>query len=262
MKKRTPFLLAAVLFLLVAFCLVQGKRPFRHLQGEDIAEARVTLTPPNVTLLVPDKDRLAALLQDVTLYQQDDSYPEYTGQGVLFTVTLTDGTTTELLAYPPFFVIDGVGYRTKEAPCEACSQYANTLLDDPSLVFLESPPALSVTSNNATIGAYLAKAHWQQAGHALPTLPDQNQDPFPCLDTTATTATLSFTQKPGQILSVRARPLAKTDTAFVSIPISGQEIPLSPGIYLYEVTAYWKEQNGCGGFAVYTFSIQANPAEF
>ena len=255
MKKIALFCLTAVVFLLAVLSLVQGKRPFRHLQGSDIAEAKVTITPPDVTLLVPDNDRLAALLQNITLYQQDNSYTEYTGQGALFTLTMTDGTTTELLAYAPFFVIDGAGYRTKEAPCDACSQYANTLLDDPSLLLLEFPPALSVQSSNTAMAAYLTRTHWQQNDNHFIT--KQEQD-LMVLETSDSTASLTFAQKPDQILSVLAQPLDDTSAAFVPVSCANDAIILLPGTYRYEVTAHWAEQNGCGGFAVYTFSIQTN----
>ena len=47
----------------------------------------------------------------------NNSYTEYAGQGVIFTLTMEDGTQTEIMAYNPFLVIDGVGYKTKYEPC-------------------------------------------------------------------------------------------------------------------------------------------------
>ena len=66
-------------------------------------------------------------MNDVVIYQQDNSYTEYAGQAAAFTLTMTDGTQTEITAYSPFLVIDGVGYKTKHEPCEALSRYANEL---------------------------------------------------------------------------------------------------------------------------------------
>ena len=48
---------------------------------------------------------------------------------MVFTLHMTDGSTTDVMAYNPFLVIDGVGYRTKYEPCEALSRYANQLLE-------------------------------------------------------------------------------------------------------------------------------------
>ena len=55
--------------------------------------------------------------------------PEYDGQGVVFTLTMVDGTQTDIMAYNPFIVIDGIGYKTKYEPCEALNSYANELLN-------------------------------------------------------------------------------------------------------------------------------------
>ena len=41
---------------------------------------------------------------------------------------MTDGTQREIVAFSPFLVIDGVGYRAAHAPCEALNRYANELL--------------------------------------------------------------------------------------------------------------------------------------
>ena len=71
---------------------------------------------------------LLPLLQKVVLYQGDNSYTDYAGQAVVFDVTLRDGSTTQVVAYNPFVIIDGVGYRTKYEPCEALNAFANRLL--------------------------------------------------------------------------------------------------------------------------------------
>ena len=72
----------------------------------------------------------------MVIYQKDDSYTEYAGQGVTYTLTMTDGTQTTVMAYNPFLVIDGVGYRTKYQPCEALNGYANRLLQEKDVVFI------------------------------------------------------------------------------------------------------------------------------
>ena len=58
----------------------------------------------------------------------DQSYTEYAGQAVQFTVTFVDGTETEVTDYNPFLIIDGTGWRTAYAPCEALNRFANELL--------------------------------------------------------------------------------------------------------------------------------------
>ena len=87
----------AILLTLAAGLLFWGRRPFRG-------------------------------LEDVRITRPDQSYSEYAGQTVLFTVTMADGTAANVTAYNPFLIIDGTGWRTAYAPCEALNRFANELL--------------------------------------------------------------------------------------------------------------------------------------
>ena len=119
-------LLTVVLVLLFAV----GRRPFHALRAEEIATASVRLTPPDVTIPLDQAQigELVGLLHDVRITRRDDSYTEYAGQGVIYTLTLRDGTEVTAMAYAPFFVIDGAGYRSAYAPCEALNAFGNRLL--------------------------------------------------------------------------------------------------------------------------------------
>lgn len=131
-KKRLIFSLAIIILLtaLAIFGLYHflGKKPFANINEEDISSASVQLMPPNKTIQITELSELADVLKDIVIYNKDDSYKEYDGQAVIFTITLTDGTKTVINAYNPFVVIDGIGYRTKYEPCERLSQFANDLL--------------------------------------------------------------------------------------------------------------------------------------
>lgn len=130
MKKKIILTLCGVILVLLAVIL-SGRRPFAHLEAGDIEKAVVRLAPPDVeyTLTAKEREKLAGLLREVVLYRRDDSYREYSGQAVIFTLTLSDGSEVECVAYNPFFVIDGRGYRTKYKPCEALNRFANYLRD-------------------------------------------------------------------------------------------------------------------------------------
>lgn len=67
------------------------------------------------------------ILHEVVIYKEDNSYTEYAGQGVLFEITKTDGTITRIIAYNPFVIIDGVGYKTKYEPCEQLNWLGNNI---------------------------------------------------------------------------------------------------------------------------------------
>ena len=132
MKKRgTIGALVILLIVAIGAILVKsllGTHPFRDLTPEDIASASVELLPPGKELPVEDLEALAALLSEVVIYRKDNSYGDYNGQTVIFTLTMTDGSTVQVSAYNPFLIIDGVGYRTKYESCEALSHFANSLL--------------------------------------------------------------------------------------------------------------------------------------
>ena len=109
----------------------------------------VRLTPPGETIQITEMTELVNLLKDVVIYNEDNSYTEYCGQGVIFTLTMANGTQTSIMAYNPFLVIDGVGYKTKYEPCEALNQYANMLLEQTeTLSFADNA---QVTTFQATV---------------------------------------------------------------------------------------------------------------
>ena len=131
MKKRWLLMAPAcilVLFTAAALLLAVGRRPYKNLDAAQIASAKVRLSPPDKTVEIENASELAGCLNDVVIYYQDNSYTEYAGQAAVFTLTMTDGTQTEIAAYSPFLIIDGVGYKTKQEPCEALSRYADELL--------------------------------------------------------------------------------------------------------------------------------------
>ena len=131
-RKYLPAIGAAALLLaaLAAGLLFYGRKPFRGLGAGDIASASVALMPPHVTLGLDGAEMgtLAELLGEVRITRPDQSWTEYAGQAVQFTVTFTDGTETEVTGYNPFLIIDGTGYRTAYEPCEALNRFANELL--------------------------------------------------------------------------------------------------------------------------------------
>lgn len=133
MKKKV--LIAALCALVLAGGVLAklfliGEKPLRNLNSAEVASATVELYPPDTTLELTQEEinELVPILNRVVTYQRDDSYGEYAGQAVIFTLTKTDGTQLRVQAYNPFIVIDGVGYRTKYGPCEELNQLGNDLL--------------------------------------------------------------------------------------------------------------------------------------
>lgn len=132
MAKRTIIIslicILSAVVIMAAAAIVSGKKPYENLEAAQIVSAAVQLSQPNKTIQITEIQELVDLLKDVVIYNEDNSYTEYNGQGVTFTLVMADGVQTSVMAYNPFLVIDGVGYKTKYEPCEALSHYANMLL--------------------------------------------------------------------------------------------------------------------------------------
>lgn len=133
LRKKAVFPVCLIIILIITAIIAEpqkiGRKPFAKISGADIAYATVQLLPPDKTVALTDLYKLADALNDIVVYEKDNSYTDYDGQAVVFTVNMTDGTKTVINAYNPFIVIDGVGYRAKYEPCERLSQLANKLLE-------------------------------------------------------------------------------------------------------------------------------------
>ena len=133
MKKKV---LVAVLCALVlaggvlAKLYLIGTKPLQGLTTEEVTAATVELYPPDATLELTQEEieELVPILDRVVTYQRDDTYGEYAGQAVIFTLTKIDGKQLRVQAYNPFIVIDGAGYRTKYGPCGELNQLGNDIL--------------------------------------------------------------------------------------------------------------------------------------
>ena len=132
MKKKAMIAAAAIVCVLAAGLFVfRGQRPYGDLKPSHVVSAAVRLSPPDRTVPIAETDiaELVSYLNEVVIYNEDQSYTEYAGQAAVFTLKMADGTQEEIAAYNPFVVINGTGYRTKYEPCEKLNRYANELLN-------------------------------------------------------------------------------------------------------------------------------------
>ena len=122
--KHKKFLLIALICLIgigISFLLFSAHRPFKDLEAADITSASVRLSPPDTTIQIVETEELVSYLNEVVIYNK-------AGQAVIFTLSLADGSQVEIIAYNPFIIIDGIGYKCKYEPCEALNHYANELM--------------------------------------------------------------------------------------------------------------------------------------
>lgn len=274
MRKLTIlFLLLVCVSGLFACSFAAGEKPYKNLTTAEVSSATVQLTPPDKKIQIEDIGELVELLKSVMIYDVDNSYTEYDGQSVVFTLMMADGSQTNIMAYNPFLVIDGTGYQTEYEPCEALNEYANRLLNaENSTVILEEPPALTVISDETAVGALLGSYAWQiRNGDGTSTAMNADSaHPLDCkdvllpLETTEKTAALNFSETPDSILNVQcwsdahwSDPAAKSE----AVAVRGNTIELKSGGYIYEITAQWDAENGYGGTAHYMVYIKSDSYE-
>lgn len=135
MRKKTVWLFcgAAIAVLIVAaLCIGGGNRPFRSIKADEIAAIDITARPPDVTRRITDAaeiEKITNVLKSVVIYQESAEWREYAGQAMEFCLTMHSGGQVTLVAYNPFLIIDGQGYRTRYEPCEELSRLGNGLID-------------------------------------------------------------------------------------------------------------------------------------
>lgn len=132
--------LKKIIFIPIAFILVLaaifagwcfiGKQPFKNLSADEVEQIEVQLRPPDVTFTLNEdqKTKAVSLLRDIVVYYPDFSAGRYGGQAVIFTITKTDGSKSEVNVFTPFVFLNGFPYHGEYDPCEALNQFANELL--------------------------------------------------------------------------------------------------------------------------------------
>ncbi len=130
MRKKVSVAAAIIIVVLAAGVMIsRGKQPYKNLNASNIVSAAVHLSPPDRTVQIADMEELVSYLSEVTVYHEDDSYTDYCGQSVVFTLTMADGSKQEIGECNPFVIINGTGYKAKYGPCERLNRYANKLLN-------------------------------------------------------------------------------------------------------------------------------------
>lgn len=270
MKKGLKIAAAlAVIAGAAVLMLAGGRRPYRNLEAAQIAFAKVRISPPDTVLEITEIPELVQYLEDTVVYYRDRSYADsaYCGQACIFTLTMKDGSQTEIMEFYPFLVIDGVAYRAKYAPCEALNRYANELLKSRGTNrILEEPPGLAAVSDSTSMGAVLGSYSWRKKsadGTLSGVSSDRAQPPARAellpLETPEPTAELRFTEAPNRVSGIRrwrAEDWGKADAEGEDVQVSGSTVTLDSGEYIYEITAEWDDGNGWGGTASYFISIK------
>lgn len=91
MKKKVLIIASILTVVVVSLLCIQpwGKKPFKTLSINDMASVSVKLLPPQKSFDLTDDEisELTQILSLVVIYNKDNSYTEYTGQAVIYTIT-------------------------------------------------------------------------------------------------------------------------------------------------------------------------------
>jgi len=135
MKKK--FVITACVLVLGILTIVLlnifGTKPFSRLSASEIVSAELFIVPPDSTVTLTNKEDIAELtdiLNEIIIYQEDNSGREYAGQLVQATITLKKGETHTIGAYNPFLFLNGKCYRTKYEPCQKLNAFGNRILNE------------------------------------------------------------------------------------------------------------------------------------
>lgn len=130
-KKRVLIaILACTMVAGIVMLAFFGRKPFSDLAASDIVSATAVLNPPDKVIPITAPRELATYLQEIVIYNEDNSHTAYTGQTIQFILDMVDGSQMKITACNPFIVIDGIRYHTKYKPCEELSSYVNRLCND------------------------------------------------------------------------------------------------------------------------------------
>ena len=104
MRKKAIFTAAVIIAVLTAGMLIsRGKAPYKNLKAANIVSAAVYLSPPNKTVQITDAEieELVSYLNEIVIYNEDNTYTDYCGQTVMFTLTMADGSQEKITACNP-----------------------------------------------------------------------------------------------------------------------------------------------------------------
>lgn len=134
MKKWKIVFIVVINILIISglFISFNTKKPFKDLEAKNITAITVHFAfPNNKTIAIKDIETFVNHFKNITVIHKDNSYTEYKGETITFTITKTDDKQIEVMVFSSFIVIDGVGYRYPY--CQKLIDYAYQLLKTDSI---------------------------------------------------------------------------------------------------------------------------------
>jgi hypothetical protein len=110
----------------------QSEYPFKSLKLEDVETVELLVQPPNTMTEIIESTQIQELIEvlhRVIIYEKDESWRDYNGQYVQYTIIKKSTENITIGAYNPFLIIDGIGYKTEYQPCEDLNNLANSIIN-------------------------------------------------------------------------------------------------------------------------------------
>ena len=82
-------LVAVIIVMLLLIIHPWSKTPFKYLSSNDISSVSVRLSPPDQVFDLSNDEiiELTKILNSVVIYNKDNSYNQYCGQAVIYTIS-------------------------------------------------------------------------------------------------------------------------------------------------------------------------------
>lgn len=129
-KKRLLVCVAVSIVMLLAVVgidalMQKGEKPFQKIE---IREASVKMLATQELFAISDVDALQAVLNDMVVYEKDDSWRQSNGINYVLMLVLTDGTQMEIREGGSFIAIDEIGYRAEYKSCEKLNDFVHSFV--------------------------------------------------------------------------------------------------------------------------------------
>lgn len=126
MRRKQIFYIAGSIIIIaciiVSLLLYQqkGETPLADLNVDSIRTIEISAYPPDEIKVINNREeiqQIAQAMQHIVTYEQVESN-DYTGQTVVYTILMTDGTKQEIEISNPLVRIEGHYYKTRYEPAE------------------------------------------------------------------------------------------------------------------------------------------------
>lgn len=136
MKKKSILVTIALIILIIAFFIINhyklDEKPFENLGVGEVKEITLNVTPSGKSMVITETNtikKFTDILNNIEIYEKDDSWKKYFGGFNEITVSMVNGENIKIVEFNPFLIINDVGYKTNYDVCEKLDELINNIID-------------------------------------------------------------------------------------------------------------------------------------